>query len=148
MRLRNLAAAGLLALTTVAGVGVGVGTAHANPSCPDAYACLYSDAGFSGYKRTDFNSRSSWAAVTYDGTSIPLYRGDGVLTNVSSLDNWDKVKPIAVYYNSGWAGPCFTVAVFGQVSDFGGIVLPNGKSANDNMNSHRFGYTCGAVYNF
>ncbi|MER5635683.1 peptidase inhibitor family I36 protein [Kitasatospora sp. NPDC002227] len=143
MRLRNLAAAGLLAL---AATGVGVSSASASTACANGYLCLYSDSYWSGAERVDFYSRSTWTNITYAGTNTALYRGDGVGTNVSSVDNGDFSKNVAFYYNSNYSGPCFTVAAGRWIGDFSAIGLSNGLSANDNMNSHHFGYTCGTVY--
>ncbi|GAA1138644.1 hypothetical protein F4556_007031 [Kitasatospora gansuensis] len=146
MRLRNLAAAALLAAAATA-TGVGAGTASADSDCPTEYACMYSDAGYEGFKRVDFYSQKSWRNVTYDGTGIPLYRGDGVPTNVSSMQNRDTAKYVAVYYNSNQTGPCFSIASFAGVYDFSWIGLSNGLAANDNMNSYLFTYkSCGTVY--
>jgi hypothetical protein len=136
-----LAAAGL-----VAGGLVGLsGTAVA---CTYDNACLYSNPSFGGYVFNNYNSQPNWGAVRYDNGSYALWRGDGVGTNVSSLDNWDPNSRIAVYYNSQYRGPCFTVAAYGSASDFRRVTLSNGSNANDRMNSHRFNYTCGPVYNF
>ncbi|GAA3000951.1 hypothetical protein GCM10020229_11450 [Kitasatospora albolonga] len=144
MRLRNLAVAGLLA---VAAVGTGVGTAVASAPCTPNNACLYSDANYQGGKFDNFNRQPNWGQVTYNN-GIQLYRGDYVATNVSSLDNWDLAQNIRVFYNSQYRGACFTVAAGGEVSNFAYVTLSDGTNANDRMNSHIFGGTCGNVYNF
>jgi hypothetical protein len=126
------------------------GTASAIGPCTADNACLWSAANFTGMRFNNFNSQPSWHNITYDGTNVRLWERDGVANNVSSLDNWDLDSTIAVYYNSGYAGPCFTVAAGGQASNFAQIPLggvPNGR-ANDNMNSHHFNQRCGAVYDF
>lgn len=145
MRIR----AALLAASVIMLGLVGVtGTANAAGPCTFQNACLWSGINFTGSRFNNFNSQPNWGNIRYDGTSVPLYRGDGVGTNVSSLDNWDPDSTIAVYYNSGYRGPCFTVAAFGQVSDFGRARLTDGTGANERMNSHHFNVRCGTVYNF
>jgi hypothetical protein len=137
-----------LAVLALVGTGIAV-AAPAQAECAFDHACMHSDAGFGGYEREDYNSRNSWANILYDGTSIPLYAGDYVPSNVSSIENRDPDSVISVFYNSGWAGPCFKIAANGAVSNMDGIALTNGKAANDNMNSHRFGNYCsGTTYNF
>lgn len=144
----------LAALVTVAAAAscvVASGSTASAVECTGEYAydkvCLHENGGqyLNGMLRIDYYSRSSWANITYNGTSTPLYRGDGVLTNVSGATNWDMDSRIAVYYNSNHSGPCFTIRAGGQVF-FNRIVLSNGRSANDNMNSHQFNVTCGSVY--
>jgi hypothetical protein len=100
----------------------------------------------------NFNSQQNWGSIHYDGTSVRLWAGDGVSNNVSSLDNWDFDSNVAVYYHSGYTGPCFTVAAGGEVSNFAQVPLNSSevphRNANENMNSHHFNRTCGTVYNF
>ena len=131
----------------IAGLAGFTGTASAAP-CTYDHVCLWSNAGFTGYKYDTFYSQPNWGNLRYAGTSIPLYRGDGVATNVSSLDNWDPDSTVAVYYNSLYRGPCFTVAAYGSASDFTRVRLTDGTVANDRMNSHHFNRLCGQVYNF
>jgi hypothetical protein len=119
-----------------------VGPAQAAFACSTGNACLYSDADFRGHHYETFYSTPNLGNVRYAGTSVPLYAGDGVLNNVSSLDNWDFDHPIAVYYNSGYRGPCFNIPTGGSNRDFSTVRLSNGKSANDNMNSFHFNYHC------
>ncbi|MFD6888233.1 peptidase inhibitor family I36 protein [Streptomyces sp. NPDC059957] len=118
--------------------------------CTQDNVCLWSDSGYSGYLRDDFNSRSNWSTITYDHAPTRLlYAGDGAVNNVSSMDNWDPDTQVSVYYNSGYAGPCFNIAAYGSVGNMASIILSSGKYANDNMNSHKFGGACtGPVYNF
>ncbi|MFG2671524.1 hypothetical protein ACPXCP_27220 [Streptomyces sp. DT20] len=119
--------------------------------CTSEYAydkiCLFENGGqyLNGKLRIDLYSRSSWANITYTGTSTALYKGDGVLTNVSGATNGDPDSRVAVYYNSNYAGPCFTIKPNGSVF-FKNVGLSNGRVANDNMNSHRFNVTCGSIY--
>ncbi|RSM64467.1 hypothetical protein DMH04_51255 [Kibdelosporangium aridum] len=141
-----LAAAAVAGLATV-GLATTATTAAAAP-CTLNNACLWSNPGFGGYRFNNFYSQSNWGAVNYDGTTVRMWRGDGVATNVSALDNWDSDSRIAVYYNSGYRGPCFTVANFGSASDFRRVRLTDGTNANERMNSHHFNRTCGTVYNF
>ncbi|MFD7321161.1 hypothetical protein ACFV9D_08705 [Streptomyces sp. NPDC059875] len=140
----------LLAVASLFGVGVVTAAPTQAASCTPDNACLYSDADFGGYKRDDYSSRHNWEIIYYPGTpDIPLYRGDGYLFNVSSIDNWDTDTRISVYYNSQHFGPCFKIAAYGYVSNMAYINLSNGKTANDVMNSHLFGNNCsGTVYNF
>jgi hypothetical protein len=129
-------------------------TAQASTSCTspnaDDKVCLFQNAPATdgGVVRIDFLSRPSWVPLQYDNSSHYLYAGDGVLTNVSAAINWDLNSRVAFYYNSNYYGPCFTVAAGGQIGSFARIALSNGRSANDNMNSHHFNRTCGTVYNF
>lgn len=138
----------LLAVASLFGAGVAM-AAPAQASCTPDNVCLYSDANYQGMKRDDFSSRNNWSNITYGGTSIALYRGDNVVSNVSSMDNWDVDTRISVYYNSGYAGPCFKVEAYGTVSNMASIYLNTGKAANDVMNSHNFTNNCsGSVYSF
>lgn len=139
----------LLATASLFGAAVAMAAPAQADVCTPENVCLWSDGNFKGEKRDDFNSRTNWSTITYGGTSLPLYRGDNVISNVSTIDNWDPDTKVSVYYNSGYAGPCFRVAAYGRVSDMSGITLSNGKSANDVMNSHRFGDWCnGATYDY
>jgi hypothetical protein len=146
MRIKLALLAAGVAVVGLVGLA-GAGTAQAAP-CTYDNACLWANINYTGYRFNNFYSQSSWANIRYDGTSVPLYRGDGVSTNVSALDNWDPDSTIAVYYNSGYRGPCFTVAAYGSASDFTRVRLTDGTGANDRMNSHRFNVRCGTVYNF
>ncbi|MGQ4488171.1 hypothetical protein LRE75_26935 [Streptomyces sp. 372A] len=143
-------------VVTVAAVAGAAGfiaapSASAAPECTAEYAydkiCLFENGGqyLNGKSRIDLYSRSSWANITYTGTSTALYKGDGVLTNVSGATNWDPDSRVAIYYNSNYAGPCFTIKPHGIVF-FRSVGLSNGRVANDNMNSHRFNVTCGSIY--
>ncbi|WP_244315447.1 peptidase inhibitor family I36 protein [Streptomyces albidochromogenes] len=118
--------------------------------CTYNNVCLWSDSGHNGYVRNDFNSRTNWSQISYDGGAFkPLYQGDGVIDNVSSIDNWDPDTRVSVYYNSGYFGPCFKVEANGAVSNMASIYITSSKTANDNMNSHKFSNEClGATYNF
>ncbi|MCX4783236.1 peptidase inhibitor family I36 protein [Streptomyces sp. NBC_01264] len=140
----------LLATASLVGAGVAMGApAQAVPVCTPDNACFYSDANFTGFERDDFTSRSNWSAITYDyAPTRLLYAGDGVADNVSSVNNMDPDTKISVYYNSGYAGPCFKVAAYGLVDNFAKITLSSGRTANDNMNSHNFSNNCaGNTYN-
>lgn len=153
VKIRSAFAATLM-MAIPAGFGVVASASNAaavTPECvvEDAYdkVCLFEDGGqlFGGRQRFDFYSRTSWANITYDGTSLALYRGDGVTTNVSGAINMDPDSRIAFYYNSNYAGPCFTLRPNKGVF-FRAVTLANGKSANDNMNSHQFNAACGTLY--
>ncbi|MCX4783234.1 hypothetical protein [Streptomyces sp. NBC_01264] len=140
----------LLAVASLFGAGI-VMAAPAQAICTTDNVCLYADSDFNegGYKRDDFSSRTNWSNITYGGTGIALYRGDNVVSNVSSIDNWDWDTKVSVYYNSGYAGPCFKVSAYGHLSNMADIYLSNGKYANDVMNSHNFSDNCaGTTYNF
>jgi hypothetical protein len=132
----------MLAVGAAATVAVVAPADAALASCRTDYACLYSNADFGGYKYETFYSTTNLGNVNYGGTSLPLYSGDGVNSNVSSLDNWDFDSPITVYYNSGYRGPCFEIPAGGAKYDFASVRLSNGKTANDNMNSFHFNYHC------
>jgi len=140
----------LLALGVAVASLVGLsGTANACTAADGGHSCLYSAANFSGSRWDDgAKSTQKWADHYYIGTKVKLYAGDGSLSNVSSMRNYDPNSTVAVYYNSGYAGPCFTIAANGRVSNFMSITLSSGKSANDNMNSHQYNERCGTVYNF
>jgi hypothetical protein len=145
----TLVAAGLVAAGFLGFAGTVTAESEVAPyQCTRDNACLYSNPRFTGYVRDDFYSRPNWGAIYYDNGPYVLWRGDGVSTNVSSLDNWDLDSRIAVYYNSRYRGPCFTVEAAGAVSDFRQVRLSDGSNANDRMNSHHFNRTCGPVYNF
>src|SRR4051794_11110970 len=76
-------------------------------TCPTGHSCFWSDANYSGLKWDDGGRNTpDWGAVHYIGTNIPLYGGDGVDTNVSSMVNRDVDSYVSVYYNSGYHGPC------------------------------------------
>ncbi|MFD5097568.1 peptidase inhibitor family I36 protein [Streptomyces albidochromogenes] len=140
-------------MASLAGAGVAMAAPAQAASCTYNNVCLWSDADFNGYKRNDFNSRPNWSQISYDGgiggAFKPLYEGDGAIDNVSSVDNWDPDTKVSVYYNSGYFGPCFKVAANGAVSDMASIYITSSKTANDNMNSHKFSNEClGATYNF
>ncbi|MEV7611637.1 peptidase inhibitor family I36 protein [Streptomyces sp. NPDC089799] len=139
----------LLAAASLLGAGAALAAPAQAASCTIQNACLYSDGNFTGHKRDDLYSRTNWGNITYDGTSIPLYQGDGVINNVSSIDNWDPDTRVSVFYNSAYAGPCFKIAAYGSASNLGNINIGVGSSANDKMNSHKFGDACvGNMYDF
>ncbi|MGI5499098.1 peptidase inhibitor family I36 protein [Lentzea sp. CA-135723] len=141
--------ASVLAAVGVAGVSLVASQGVANAACRADYACLYSAANYTGLKREDFNSRPNWGQITYNGSSISLYRGDGSQQNVSSMQNRDANSYIAVYYNSNYAGPCFRIRPNGSVPNFQTIPLSIGGDANDRMNSHKFNPTncqTGTIY--
>ncbi len=142
--------AALLAVgMAVAGLVGVTGTANACTSADGGHSCLYSAANFTGMRWDDgARSTPNWGAHTYIGTSVRLYAGDGSLSNVSSMRNYDTNSNVAVYYNSNYRGGCFTIAAGGRASDFARIRLTDGTNANDRMNSHRYNYTCGPVHNF
>ncbi|MCG8927593.1 peptidase inhibitor family I36 protein [Lentzea sp. CC55] len=129
--------ASVLAAVGVAGVSLVAAEGVANAACTYDHACMYSASDYKGLKRDDGYSRPNWGQVTYNGTSIALYRGDGSQQNVSSMENRDENSYIAVYYNSNYAGPCFRIRPNGKVPNFQSVKLPNGD-ANDRMNSHKF----------
>jgi Peptidase inhibitor family I36 len=133
--------AALLAVGVVTAAAV-VGPAEAALACSTGDACLYSAANFGGYHYETFYSQPNLGNVRYAGTQIPLYAGDHVPSNVSSLDNWDFEHPIAVYYNSGYRGPCFEIPTGGAERNFANRRLSNGLSANDDMNSFHFNRHC------
>jgi hypothetical protein len=142
--------AALLAVgIAVAGLAGLTGTANACTSADGGHSCLYSAANFSG-SRWDDGARSTvrWGDHSYIGTSVRLYAGDGSLSNVSSMRNYDPNSTVAVYYNSQYGGPCFTIAANGRASDFSRVRLSDGSNANDRMNSHQYNVRCGTVYNF
>jgi hypothetical protein len=135
--------AAMLAVGAAAAVAVVAPADAALAACKTGDACLYSNAGFQGYKYQTFYSTPNLGSVRYDNAaSVPLYSGDGMGTNVSSLDNWDFDHPITVYYNSGYRGACFEIPTGGSARDFSTIRLSNGLSANDNMNSFHFNRHC------
>ncbi|MEV7611636.1 hypothetical protein [Streptomyces sp. NPDC089799] len=139
----------LLAATSLFGAGVAMAAPAQADVCTPDNVCLWSGGNWTGDKRDDYSSRTNWANITYGGTSLPLYRGDNVVSNVSTIDNWDMDTRVSVFYNSGYAGPCFKVEKYGRVSDMSYITLSSGKNANDVMNSHRFGDWCsGTTYDF
>jgi hypothetical protein len=150
MKIKSTLLAAAVAVASAAGVVGFTGTASAQGPCTVDNACLWSGTNFSGMRFNNFYSQPSWHNVRYDGTNVPLWARDGVAANVSSLDNWDFDSTIAVYYNSGYGGPCFTVAAGGMVSNFARVPLSGvpGGNANENMNSHHFNRRCGTVYNF
>lgn len=138
----------LLAVASLFGAGV-VMAAPAQAYCNYDKVCLSEDAGWLGYTREDYYSRPKWSDVSYPGSIIPLYQFDGADSNVSSIENTDPDTPVSVYYNSGYAGPCFRVAKYGIVSNMASIKITSSKYANDNMNSHQFSNSCfGGLYNF
>ncbi|MFJ9943612.1 hypothetical protein [Streptomyces erythrochromogenes] len=138
----------LLAVASLFGAGV-VMAAPAQAYCNSQHACFYENLGYTGMQRTDFYSRTSWANIAYAGTSIPLYKGDGVPENVTSIENADTDTKLSVYYNSGNLGPCFMIAAYGSVYNMAAIYVKSGTQANDNMNSHRFSNSClGNTYDF
>ena len=133
----------------VAGVVGLTGTADACTSAGGGHTCLYSARDFGGPRWDDGAlSTANWGAHTYIGTNVRLYAGDGSLSNVSSMSNYDFDSNVAVYYNSNYRGGCFTIAAGGQVSDMARIRLSDGTNANDRMNSHHYNRTCGPVHNF
>lgn len=143
--------AALLAVGIAVSGLVGIaGTANACTSADGGHACLYPARDFGGGAKWDDGalSTANWGAHTYIGTSIRLYAGDGSLSNVSSMRNYDTNSNVAVYYNSGYRGGCFTIAAGGRVSDFARVRLSDGTNANDRMNSHHYNRTCGPVHNF
>ncbi|MEV7611635.1 peptidase inhibitor family I36 protein [Streptomyces sp. NPDC089799] len=139
----------LLAAASLFGATVAMAAPAQAALCTSDNACLWSDSGFTGHKRDDYTSRPSWF-IFYDNNNYNrLYQEDGVVDNVSSIDNWDPDTRISVYYNSGYAGPCFKVEAYGAVSNFEQITLGNGMKSNDRMNSHKFSNECVATtYNF
>lgn len=140
--------AAILAAAGVAAVSLVATETTASAACADEHACMYSASNYTGLKRQDFYSRSNWGQITYDGSSIPLYRGDGAQTNVSSMENRDGNSYIAVYYNSGHRGACFRIRPNRSVPNFQTIPLSIGGDANDRMNSHKFNpdNCTGAIY--
>jgi hypothetical protein len=146
MRIKAALLAVGLAVSGLVGLA---GPANACTAADGGHTCLYSAAGFSGSRWDDGAlSTEKWADHSYIGTSVRLYAGDGSLSNVSSMSNWDFDSNVAVYYNSGFRGGCFTIAAGGQVSDMARIRLSDGTNANDRMNSHHYNRTCGPVHNF
>ncbi|MFE5485258.1 hypothetical protein [Streptomyces sp. NPDC056527] len=131
-------------MASLFGAGVAMAAPSQAASCTYNNVCLWSDSDLNGAKRNDFNSRPNWSTISYDGGAfVALYRGDGVVENVSSIDNWDPDTGVSVYYNSGHVGPCFMVMANGEVSNMAWVTLSyGGKKANDNMNSHKFSYDC------
>ncbi|MFD4668890.1 peptidase inhibitor family I36 protein [Lentzea sp. NPDC058450] len=127
-----LAAVGVAAVSLVTAQGV------ANAACTYDHACMYSAANYTGLKRDDGFSRRNWGEITYSGSSIALYRGDGSQQNVSSMQNRDPNSYIAVFYNSNYGGSCFRIKPNGSVPNFQSIPLSRGGDANDRMNSHEF----------
>ncbi|SMC48605.1 peptidase inhibitor family I36 protein [Lentzea albidocapillata] len=140
--------ASVLAAVGVAGVSLVAAEGAASAACRADYACMYSASNYTGLKREDFSSRTNWGQITYNGSSVALYRGDGSQLNVSSMQNRDPNSYIAVYYNSGHAGPCFRIRPNGSVPNFQTIRLSIGGDANDRMNSHKFNPTncTGTIY--
>jgi hypothetical protein len=140
--------AALLATGLAVGAVVGLaGTADACTSAGGGHTCLYSASNFNGSRYDDGAlSRPDWGALTYIGTNVRLYAGDGSLSNVSSMSNWDQNSRVAVYYNSNYRGPCFTIEAFGSVGNMYDAILTDGSRANDRMNSHHYNRTCGRVY--
>ncbi|HUQ58964.1 peptidase inhibitor family I36 protein [Lentzea sp.] len=140
--------AAILAAAGVAAVSLVATETTASAACRADYACMYSASNYTGLKREDFNSRTNWGQITYNGSSIALYRGDGSQLNVSSMENRDPNSYIAVYYNSGYRGACFRIRPNGSVPNFQTIPLSIGGDANDRMNSHQFNPTncTGTIY--
>src|SRR5262245_40763339 len=99
----------LLAAASLFGASVAMAAPAQAYTCTPDNACLYSDSGFWGMVRDDFSSRPNWSQVYYIGGPA-LYQGDYHLDNVSSISNWDYDTKISVFYNSGYAGPCFKIA--------------------------------------
>lgn len=125
------------------------GTAQA--ACQAEWACMYSNKDLKGHKYTSFDSQANWGALRYANTSIRLWNGsDSGYDNVSSMENRDHNSPIAVYYNSGYKGACFTIRSDSAVSNFANVRLSgDGRDAwdgNDKMNSHHFNIGCGTYY--
>jgi len=137
-----LATVGLMMASLLSFAGTGKAAV-----CTYDHSCMFSNASLTGYWYDDGGlSRPHWDAVAYRSTSIRLWAGDGVYNNVSSMDNWDPNSTVAVYYNSNYAGACFTIRAYGTVHDFSFVTLNNGTRANDRMNSHRYNYNCGPLY--
>lgn len=140
MNLRSLRTA--FAVGIAAAVAVVAPADAAMAACPYDWACLHSGANFSGYHYNSYYSQPNLGNLRYAGTQIPLYAGDHVPSNVSSFENNDPDSPVAVYYNSSYRGPCFTISAGGGYSNFAVIPLSNGLTANDNMNSFHFNQYC------
>ncbi|MDD9378883.1 hypothetical protein M8Z33_19900 [Streptomyces sp. ZAF1911] len=139
----------LLAAASLFGAVVAMAAPAQAADCTEDNVCLWSDSGHTGYLRDDYQSRDNWSIISYEYAGWRLYAGDGNPANVSSIDNWDPDTRVSVYYNSGFAGPCFKVAAYGAVTNMASITLSSGKTANDNMNSHNFTNNCnGTTYNF
>jgi hypothetical protein len=144
----------LLALGVAVASLVGLsGTANACTAADGGHSCLYSAAGLGtgpNKLRWDDGARSTenWGDHFYIGTQIRLYAGDGSLSNVSSMRNYDPNSTVAVYFNSRFRGGCFTIAAGGTASDFSRIRLSDGTNANDRMNSHQYNVRCGPIHNF
>ncbi len=138
-----LATASMVAAFTATG-----GTATANTvesPCQQGHFCLWSQPNFTGLTHTSTRSAPSWGALTYDNTQVPL---TSAAHPVSSLDNRGNGFRVALYYNSGYRGPCFTVAAHGTVSDLRHARLSDGSSAHRRTTSHVFNRSCGPVYDF
>lgn len=138
----------LAAIMAVAGLAGLAGTANACTSADGGHSCLHSAANFTGSRFDDAAaSTANWGAHSYIGTSVRLYAGDGSLSNVSSMRNFDPNSTVAVYYNSNYRGPCFTITANGRASNFANVRLSDGTTANDRMNSHHYNQRCGPLVN-
>ncbi|MFG2291839.1 hypothetical protein [Streptomyces sp. NPDC048603] len=141
--------AALLAAASLFGAGVAMAAPAQAYNCTWDNVCLHSDSDFNGLYRDDFSSRPNWSQITYYGGQPAVYQGDYNPDNVSSINNMDPDSRVSVFYNSGYAGPCFKIADYGRVKNMASIYITSTKQANDNMNSHRFGDSClGSTYNF
>ncbi|QUQ64749.1 peptidase inhibitor family I36 protein [Kutzneria sp. CA-103260] len=142
--MRKLISKVLIVAAAVSGLAVTAALpASAAPTCPAGHSCFWSGANYTGYKWDDGgHSTPNWGAVHYTGTNIPLWGGDGLETNVSSMINRDVDSYVSIYYNSGYHGPCAFVVPNGNVPDFRRVTLPDGTPMNDRMNSHRYNDHC------
>ncbi|RSM64468.1 hypothetical protein DMH04_51260 [Kibdelosporangium aridum] len=139
----TVSAASMVAALTVIG-GTAAATTVESP-CQQGSVCLWSQPNFTGLTHTSVRSVPSWGALTYDGTQIPLTSATHPVTSVDNRGNGFRV---ALYYNSGYRGPCFTVAAHGTVSDLRQVRLSDGSSAHRRMTSHAVNRSCGPVYDF
>ncbi|GAA2993488.1 peptidase inhibitor family I36 protein [Streptomyces fulvorobeus] len=105
MHLKRLAASAGIALT-VAGSTLAFATpANAIISCSDFHVCLHYNSDYQGalfdqlYDTPDYAGRYFEASINGSAGA-----GQQVKNNAASVDNWDRLSRVRIYYNSNYDG--------------------------------------------
>ncbi|MFH8755973.1 peptidase inhibitor family I36 protein [Streptomyces atroolivaceus] len=119
MNIKRLAVAGSLALAVTGSALVFAAPASAIISCSDYHACLHYNSDYKGalydqlYDTPDYTGRTFEASLGGSNGA-----GQQVKNNAASVDNWDQVSRVRIYYNSNYDGSYAyqTIAKYGKAN--------------------------------
>ncbi|MEV6245900.1 peptidase inhibitor family I36 protein [Streptomyces sp. NPDC051742] len=105
MNIKRLVASSGIALALTGSMLTFAAPANAVIGCEDFHACLYYNSDYQGamykqeYDTPDYAGR-------YFEASLAGSNGAGVVVknNAASVDNWDRLSRIRIYYNSNYNG--------------------------------------------